>query len=406
MENTLKLTNDLFYIGSNDRRINLFENVYPVQDGVSYNSYLLDDEKTVLFDTVDKHFSLEFFTNLKSVLKGRNLDYFVINHLEPDHSALVAEVLEKYPTATIVCNAKIKQMLYQFFDLDENLNFNIVKEGDTLSTGRHNFTFVMAPMVHWPEVMVTYDLVDKILFSADAFGSFGALNGNIIDSDTDFDSLIPEYRRYYCNIVGKYGAQVTALLNKASNLEIKMVCPLHGLVLKENILKLVDLYSKWADYTPETNSALIVYASVYGGTQTASEVLASKLAQEGIKSMKIYDVSRTHYSFILADAFKYSHIILSSITYNNGIFSEMDCLVRTIKEHNLQKRTFAFIENGSWMPKSADLMKEILSSIPNTKFLDEKVTLKSTLKSNQLDELDKLAKKIAIDIKEKDLVKA
>ena len=396
MKNIIKINKDLFYLGVQDRKISLFEAVYPVLNGVSYNSYFLNDEKTVLFDTVDKHFDIQFFENLEAVLDGRTLDYFIINHLEPDHSALIKKVIERYPSVQLVCNAKTKQMLFQFFEFEHDIesNFYVVKEGDVLSTGNHEFTFVMAPMVHWPEVMVTYDKTDKILFSADAFGSFGALSGNIFDNEVEFNSLIDEYRRYYTNIVGKYGAQVNALLNKASNLDIKMICPLHGLILKENILRLVDLYSKWANYTPEINSVLIAYASVYGGTQNAAEILANKLAQNGIKNIKLYDVSMIHHSYILSDCFKYSHIVLASPTYNNSIFVKMEQFISDILSHNLQNRTFALIENGSWAPNCANNIKNRLQELKGTNFIENKLTIKSTLKSNQEDEIDNLVKEI------------
>ena len=249
MQNTIKITEDLYYIGCSDRKISLFENVYPVPNGISYNSYFLDDEKTVLFDTVDKSCSGQFFDNLNAVLNGRNLDYLIINHLEPDHSALIKDVVDRHPQVKIVCNAKTKQMLNQFFafanDIEQNIE--LIQEGSILNTGKHEFTFVMAPMVHWPEAMVTFDITDKILFSADAFGSFGALNGNVFDNEVDFELKIDEYRRYYTNIVGKYGPQVNALLNKANALDVNMICPLHGLILKENIAKMIEYYSLWAN---------------------------------------------------------------------------------------------------------------------------------------------------------------
>ena len=399
MKNIQKITSDLLYIGCSDRKLALFEAVYPVKDGVSYNSYLLLDDKTVLFDTVDKHCSEQFFENLKSGLKEKTLDYFIINHLEPDHSALIKKVIEKFPQVKLVCNQKTKQMLYQFFEFDFDIesNFKIVKEGDVLKTGRHELTFLMAPMVHWPEVMVTYDKTDKILFSADAFGSFGAINGNIFDDEVELD--LNEYRRYYTNIVGKYGVQVQALLTKASGLEIKMVCPLHGVILKENISLLIEKYSLWASYQPEISSVLIVYASVYGGTQNGAEVLATKLAQKGVKNIKMHDVSMVHHSFILADAFKYSHIVFATPTYNNCIFVKMEQFINDLVSHNLQNRTFAIIENGSWAPNSANAIKMQLEKLKGSSFIEDKITIKSALKSNQEEEIEKLANAIVEDIK-------
>ncbi|MBE7708608.1 MAG: FprA family A-type flavoprotein [Cyanobacteria bacterium SIG27] len=399
MKNIQNITKDLLYIGSSDRKLSLFEAVYPVVDGVSYNSYLLVDDKTVLFDTVDKHCCEQFFENLKAGLDGKNLDYFIINHLEPDHSALIKKVIEKYNNVKLVCNAKTKQMLAQFFEFDFDIenNFQIVKEGDILSTENHEFTFVMAPMVHWPEVMVTYDKKDKILFSADAFGSFGALNGNIFDSETELN--INEYRRYYTNIVGKYGTQVNALLNKASSHEINMICPLHGVIIKENISKLVNLYSKWANYEAEINSVLIAYASVYGGTQNAAEVLATKLSQKGIKNIKMHDVSMVHHSFILSDAFKYSHVVIAAPTYNNGIFIKMEQFINDIVSHNLQNRTYAIIENGSWAPNCASAIKTKLETLKGSSFIENKITIKSNPKTNQEEEIEKLVNSIVNNIK-------
>lgn len=399
MKNIQNITKDLLYIGTSDRKLSLFEAVYPVTEGVSYNSYLLVDDKTILFDTVDKNCAEQFFENLNAGLNEKTLDYFIINHLEPDHSALIKQVIEKHKNVKLVCNAKIKQMLYQFFEFDFDIedNFYIVKEGDTLKTKNHEFTFIMAPMVHWPEVMVTYDKTDKILFSADAFGSFGALSGNIFDNQTELN--INEYRRYYTNIVGKYGVQVNALLNKANNLEINMICPLHGVILKENILKLVDLYSKWANYKPETNSVLITYASVYGGTQNTAEILANKLAQLGITNIKLYDVSMVHHSFILSDAFKYSHIAIATPTYNNGIFIKMEQFINDIVSHNLQNRTYAIIENGSWAPNCASAIKTKLETLKGSNFIENKITIKSNPKTNQEEEIEKMANAIVESIK-------
>ena len=398
MHNVRQINDDYYYIGCNDRRIALFESTYRVEDGVSYNSYFLDDEKTVLFDTVDKAFCGQFFENLKFVLGGRNLDYFVINHIEPDHSALLKCVIEKYPNVKIVCNQKLKQMLFQFFEFDFDIenNFHIVKENDTLSTGRHNFTFIMAPMVHWPEVMVSYDSVDKILFSADAFGSFGALSGNLFDDETEIN--IDEYRRYYTNIVGKYGTQVNALLNKAKNIDIKMVCPLHGLVLKKQIPNLVEKYSLWASYNPEIKSALVVYSSVYGGTQNAADIVSSKLAQNGVKNIKTFDISHSDSSRVLSEAFKYSHIVLATTTYNMEIFTSMDNFISNLVKHNLQNRTYAIIENGSWACNCGKLLKEKLEKLKNSKIIENEITLQSSVKTSQSSEFDELAKILAKDI--------
>lgn len=397
MYNIKQITGDLFWVGANDRRIALFESAYPVPAGVSYNSYLLTDEKTVLLDTVDRAVSVQFFENVDRVLNGRELDYLVINHMEPDHCAEIPAIAAKYPSVKIVCNAKIKTMIGQFFDFDiPEDRFVIVKEGDTLNTGRHNLTFVFAPMVHWPEVMVTYDTADKILFSADAFGAFGAVDGNIFADEVDYDHrYMDEARRYYTNIVGKYGPQVQAILKKASALDISMICPLHGYIWRKDLGKFIDKYSKWSSYTPEINSVLVVYASIYGGTQNAAEILASKLADKGVTDIKMYDVSTTHFSYILSDAFKYSHIVFASPTYNNGIFVYMENLLNDIAAHNLQNRTIALVENGSWAPVSGKLMTEIISKMKNIQIIEPKITIKSAVKASKEAEIDELAQLIA-----------
>lgn len=397
MYNVKKITQDLFWVGANDRRISLFESVYPVPKGVSYNSYLLMDEKTVLLDTVDKSVTHQFMENVEHVLNGKALDYLVINHMEPDHCAEIPTIVQKYPNVKIVCNAKIRTMIDQFFNFNLNEeHYMIVKEGDTLNTGKHNLTFVFAPMVHWPEVMVTYDSVDKILFSADAFGSFGAIDGNIFADEVDFDHrYMDEARRYYTNIVGKYGPQVQALLKKAAGIEIKMICPLHGYVWRKDLDKFIDKYVKWSAYTPEIQSVLIAYASVYGGTQNAAEILAGKLADLGVKDIEMFDVSMTHPSYIVSEAFKYSHIVFASTTYNNGIFVNMENLLHDIIAHNLQNRKIALIENGSWACVSGKLMTELVSKLKNTEIIENKVTLKSALNEVQENDLTLLAKSIA-----------
>jgi flavorubredoxin len=396
MYNIKKITEDLFWIGANDRRLSLFESVYPVPVGVSYNSYLLMDEKTVLLDTVDKSVCHQFLENLKHVLNGKKLDYMVINHMEPDHCAEIPTIVGLYPDVKIVCNAKIKGMIEQFFDFDlADEQYEIVKEGDCLNTGKHNLTFLFAPMVHWPEVMVTYDTVDKILFSADAFGSFGTVDGNIFADEVDFDHrYMDEARRYYTNIVGKYGVQVQALLKKASTVEIKMVCPLHGYVWRKDLDKFIDKYLKWSSYTPEQESVLIAYASVYGGTANAAEFLAGKLAELGVKDIKVCDVSITHPSYIIADAFKYSHIVFASTTYNNGIFVNMENLLHDFAAHNIQNRKIAFIENGSWAPVAGKLMNEIVLKVKNTEIIENGICVKSALKTDKAEDLENLAKAI------------
>ena len=391
-----KLSEDLLYIGCSDRRLKLFESAYPIPNGISYNSYLLKDEKTVLFDTVDKACSGQFFENLEAGLDDRTLDYIVIHHMEPDHCALLEDVISIYPDAKIVCTAKTVALIKQFFDFEVDSRVMIVKEGDVLNTGKHEFIFTPAPMVHWPEVMVTYDKTDKALYSADAFGSFGAINGNLFDKEIRFEKdYIDEARRYYTNIVGKYGVQVQMLLKKLNGLDIKTIYPLHGLVIKDNIKYFVEKYDKWSKYEPEEKSVLIAYSSVYGGTENAVNILSGILADKGrINNIKMYDVSQTHYSYILSDAFKYSHIVFATTTYNNGIFESMENLLHNIASHNLQNRKVVLIQNGSWAPSCGGQMKAILEKLNGTEIIDDSLCIKSALKENQLDELECIADKI------------
>ena len=394
------VTDDLFWIGGTDRRLALFENAYPIPRGVSYNSYLLLDEKTVLFDTVDWAVSGQFFENLEAVLNGRSLDYVIVNHMEPDHCATLGEVVRKYPQVQVVCNPKTVPIIKQFYDFDIDSRALIVKENDTLSTGAHTFTFVMAPMVHWPEVMVTYDMTEKILFSADAFGTFGAMNGNLFADEVNFErDWLDDARRYYTNIVGKYGPSVQTLLKKASALEIRMLCPLHGPVWRENIGWYIDKYMAWSSYQPEEQAVMIVYGSIYGNTENAANILACRLADHGIRNIVMYDVSSTHPSTLISEAFRCSHVVLASVTYNGGIFSSMEHLLSDMKAHNLQDRTVALLENGSWGVLSGKQMRELIGSMKNMEILEQTVTVKSSLKENQMEELDALAAAIAGSMK-------
>lgn len=395
MHNIRNITKDLIYLGCSDRRLALFESAYPVKDGISYNSYLLKDEKTVLFDTVDKACAEQFYENLEAGLAGRKLDYAIVQHMEPDHCALLAEVVSRYPEVKIVCTAKTVAMIKQFFNFDIDSRVQVVKEGDILNTGSHELQFVMAPMVHWPEVMVTYDKTAKILFSADAFGSFGAINGNLYDDEVNWEcDYLSEARRYYTNIVGKYGMQVQMLLKKAAGLDISMICPLHGLIIRKNIGLFVEKYDKWSTYTPEENSVLIAYSSVYGGTESAVNLLAAKLADKGVKNIKMFDVSMTHPSFVLAEAFKYSHIVLATTTYNAGIFESMDAFLRILETHNLQNRKYVLIQNGSWAPTCGKQMREILEKIKGSEILDDAVCIKSTMKDEQCVQMDNVVNTI------------
>ena len=389
-----QITSDMYWVGGSDRRLALFENVYPIPAGVSYNAYLVLDEQTVLFDTVDRAVSEVFFENIAHVLGGRKLDYVVVNHMEPDHAATLQELTLRYPDVQIVTSAKALQMIRNYFTFD-TAGIRTVKEGDTLCTGRHTYAFVMAPMVHWPEVMVSYDTTDKILYSADAFGTFGALNGNIFADEVNFETeYLAEARRYYTNIVGKYGTQVQALLKKAAAIDIQMIAPLHGPVWRKHIDWFVEKYQKWSTYTPEDDGVMIAYASVYGHTENLANIIASKLADAGVRNVKMYDVSVTHPSYIISEAFRVSHIVFASTTYNAGIFVNMENALHDIVAHNLQKRTIAVVENGSWAATSGGLMRELLGKLKNCTILEEGVSIKSALKPEQMDDVDALVNAI------------
>lgn len=390
-----KVKEDLYWVGGNDRRLSVFEGVYSVPDGVSYNSYLLLDEKTVLFDTVDHAVEKVFFENVEHVLGERALDYLVIHHMEPDHSASLRSLVARYPDMKIICNAKIAAMIKQFFDFDIDSRAQIVMEGDTFSSGKHTFTFVMAPMVHWPEVMVTYDATDKILFSADAFGAFGALNGALFADEVDFmRDYLDEARRYYTNIVGKYGTQVQALLKKASALEIEMICPLHGFIWRKNIGDFIAKYQKWSLYEPEETGVMIAYASIYGNTANAADILACRLRDLGIKTV-VYDVSITPASDIIAASFRWSHLVFASSTYNAGIFVSMEALIQDLVAHNIQNRMVGIIENGTWAATSGSLLRGALEKCKNITFIGEKVSIKSSVKSETFAQITALADAIA-----------
>jgi len=374
----------------------MFEGVYSVPDGVSYNSYLLVDEKTVLFDTVDKAVKQRFLENLAETLNGRQLDYLIVQHMEPDHSAAFLDLFSRFPNMTVVCNAKTLAFIKQFYDTDIDSRVRLVKEGDTLSTGKHNLHFVMAPMVHWPEVMVTYDSTDRLLFSADAFGCFGALNGAVFADEVDFaKDYMDETRRYYANIVGKYGMQVTSLLKKAEAFEIDMILPLHGFVWRKNIDSILSKYVQWSSYVPEEQGVMIAYASVYGNTENAAEILACRLRDKGVKTV-MFDVSVAPASDIVSAAFKWSHLVFASTTYNNGIFVTMEAVINDLVSHNIQNRTVAIIENGSWAATSGSLIREKLEKCKNITFVDNIISIKSALKAEQLKEIDAMADALII----------
>ena len=390
-----KVVDDLYWVGGNDHRLALFENIHPIPNGVSYNSYLLLDKKTVLFDTVDWDACRQFLENVEHVLNGRDLDYLVINHMEPDHGASIEEILLRYPKVKIISTEKSFLLMHQFgFNVDGRTEE--VKEGDTRCFGKHTITFVEAPMVHWPEAMVSFDVTNGVLFSADAFGSFGALDGKLFNDEVDFDrDWLDDARRYYTNIVGKYGPHVQALLKKAGTIDIKVICPLHGPVWRNDFGYLLDKYDKWSRYEPEETGVLIAYASMYGNTESAAQVLAAKLVEKGVKNVVVHDVSNTHVSYLISDAFKYSHIVLASVTYNLGIYPVMHDFLMHMKALNMQKRTVGIIENGSWAPKSGSLMKDFLDNqMKQMSSLNSEVSMISALNDNNKSEMDNLVDSI------------
>ena len=399
MHNIQPITNDLVYVGVSDRRLALFENIYPIPRGVSYNSYLLRDEKTVLLDTADATVAEQYFANVEAALEGRELDYLVVNHMEPDHAALIAPLMLRHPALTVVATAKAAQMMEQFFGT-KPANLQVVKEGDTLATGHHTLTFVTAPMVHWPEVMMTYDTTDGILFSADAFGTFGALSGNLFADEMNFEGeWLNDARRYYSNIVGKYGQPVQAVLKKAAALDIKMICPLHGPVWRENLGWFIGKYDLWSRYEPEEKGVLIICGSVYGHSEAAAMRMGTLLSQRGIKNIRMYDASHTHTSKLVSECWRTSHIVLAASTYNNGLFTPVEELLHDLKAHAFQGRTWALIENGSWAPQSGKIMRAMVEEMKDMTVLGDTVTLKSAMQPAQEADLAALADLIVANIK-------
>ena len=405
MHNVRLITDNLYWVGTDEHRLHLFENVHPIPRGVSYNSYLLLDKKTVLFDTVDWAGCRQFLENVEYVLDGRPLDYLLINHLEPDHAASIDEILVRYPETVVISNEKAFMLMHQFgFHIDGEDRTYEVKEGDTFCFGDHTVTFVDAPMVHWPEAMVTLDVTNGVLFSADGFGSFGALNGKLFADEVDFDKdWLDDARRYLTNIVGKYGPHVQKLLGKAGTVLdlIKIICPLHGPVWRKDLLYFIGKYDKWSRYEPEENGLVIIYASMYGNTEAAAMRLGSKLSQKGFNNFTTYDVSSNHVSYLVSETFKYSHVALLSVTYNLGIFPPMLDYLEHLKALNMRKRTFAVVENGSWAPKSGDLIEEFLNNeLREMTVLSGRVTVNSSVNESSDRELDELADAIIESIAE------
>ena len=382
----MKITEDIIYAGVNDHQVDLFEGQYKVPNGMAYNSYVILDEKTAVMDTVDANFADEWLANVAKALDGRKPDYLIVQHMEPDHSANLANFMEKYPTATVVATAAAFNMMKNFFGKDYADRRMMVKEGDTLSLGKHELTFVMAPMVHWPEVMMTYDSTDKVLFAADGFGKFGAL-----DREEPWDD---EARRYFIGIVGKYGLQVQKLLKVAGTLDIQKICSLHGPVLTENLGHYIEKYDIWSSYRPEEEGVVVAYTSVYGNTKKAAELLAAKLKEKGCPNVVIYDLARDDMSAAVADAFRYSKLVLATLTYNAGIYPFMQDFINRLTERSFQNRTIGLIENGSWAPTAAKVMKGMFEKSKNITWTENNVKVMSAVKEENVKEIEALAEEL------------
>ena len=395
-----QLDENFFYVGGSDRRLALFENIYPLENGASYNSYLFLDDKTVLVDTVDSSVSKVFFENVEHLLSGRALDYLIINHMEPDHAATIEDLILRHPETTLVMSAMAANFLKNFFP---NLKAHIqtVGDGETIITGKRTFTFMTAQMVHWPEVLFTYEESSGTLFSADAFGTFGALSGNVVEDGSLFEKEhLSEARRYYANIVGKYGLNVNNALKKASAFPFKRIAPLHGPVYEGNLSSLLAYYSKWANYEPEDKEGVVIaYASIYGGTANAADIFATKLAKKGVKNIKVYDVSKTDSSVLVGECFRVKHIALFSSSYNAGVFQKMEDFLSDLSHHVVKNRVFAVVENGSWAPSASKSIHAIIDNLPGATFLPTTFTIKSVLKEEQYDLLDTLADEMVASLK-------
>lgn len=396
MQNVRQITQGVYWVGANDRRIERFENMFPLTNGVAYNAYLILDEKTAILDTVDSSVSRQYLENVAYVLDGRPLDYLIINHMEPDHCANIEELVRRYPDVRVIGNKKTFQFFQQYYDMDISENCMEVQEGQELCLGGHTLRFYMAPMVHWPEVMMTYETSRQILFSADAFGAFGAHAGNLFADELDFENLyLDETRRYYANIVGRFGAQVQAILKKLSCVPVSTICPLHGPVWRANLWYLMEKYDKWSRYVPEQKGVVLFYASMYGNTENAMLLLASKLAQRGITDLRAYDVSKTHASYIIADVWKYSNFVVGSPTYNMSLYYGMDTLLHELSTLNLQNRSAAIIGNHTWASAALKAMEERLAAMKNITVLGT-LDIRSSLKEET--ELDALADSIAASV--------
>lgn len=395
-----EIARDSFYIGVEDRRSHLFENLFPLERGVSYNSYVILDEKTCLMDTCDEVVGRQFLENMTAALAGRTLDYLVIHHMEPDHCSMALEVMNRYPEVTVVGSQKTFQMLDQFFSLSLRENHKqVVKEGEELSLGKHTLRFLMAPMVHWPEVMFSYDTLTKALYTADAFGVFGCNNGNVFAEETDTASVDfrNDARRYYANICGKYGMQVQTALKKASALELELLCPLHGPVWKEKRAEILSLYDSWSKYEAEERAVAVIYNSVYGNTESVVNSFAMELGKSGIRNIRIYDVSKTDPSYLIAECFRVSHLVIGATTYNNGLFPKMEGFLQEAAACAVQNRKYALLENGSWAVQSGKLVRGIFDTMKNMEQIGETLTIKSS--SFRREALSLLAKEVADSVK-------
>lgn len=401
MQSIQTVSENTIYVGASDRRLAKFENLFPIPRGVSYNAYVILDEKTALLDTADASVGAQFLENVAAALDGRKLDYLIVDHMEPDHAAMIEAVLVRWPDLRLVVNAKTLPMLKMYFPTDSAAidDALVVKEGDTLDLGKHKLTFVMAPMVHWPEVMMTFDTTTGTLFSADAFGTFGALEGALFADEVDFaGKWLDDARRYYTNIVGKYGAQVQSLLKRAAGMEIQMICPLHGPIWRENLEWFLEKYQRWSTYTPEDRGVAIFCGSIYGHTENAAEILAASLAERGVKNIALYDVSHTDVSYLVSEAFRCSHLVLASATYNGEIYTPMENFLRDLACHGLRGRSVALIENGTWAARSGMLMTKLLEEMKEMRVMEGTVTLKSSVKEAQRRGLESLADAIADEL--------
>ena len=398
-DSEVKIKDDIYWIGGDDRTASIFEGSFPLPEGVSYNSYIILDEKTCLLDTCDISISSKFWKNLRHALNGRQLDYLVINHMEPDHGAAIVQVLDTYPDVTVVGNSKTFDMLDNFYQIQPKNKLE-VKEYDELCLGKHTLRFVFAVMIHWPEVMFTYDIKDKILFSADAFGTFKTLSGALYSDEVDFDrDYLDEARRYYANIVGKYGSKVQSVFNKLENVPIDMICPLHGPIWRtENIGYIMEKYFLWSTYEPEEKGVVIGYSSMYGNTAAAVDKLAMLLKAKGVENITMYDVTRVHPSYVVGDAFRFSNIVLAAPTYNNNLHPTMSAVLEEMEIMAVQNRRYSVIGNGSWVPQAPKILEDRLAAMKNMTKVGETLTIKSSLRPEQLAELDKLADDIVLSL--------